>query len=53
MTYYVRSHLGCKYDKGRRLLISGPTIGDIINKPVKQVATAVGDGSYVGSILVK
>lgn len=28
-------------------------IGDIINRPVKQVATAVGDGSFVGSILVK
>ena len=31
VTYYVRSHLGCKYDKGRRLPISGPTIGYIIN----------------------
>lgn len=28
-------------------------IGDITNRPVKQVATAVGDGSFVGSILVK
>jgi thioredoxin reductase (NADPH) len=28
-------------------------IGDITNKKVKQVATAVGDGSYVGSIIVK
>ncbi len=31
VTYYVRSHLGCKYDKGRRLPISGPTVGYIIN----------------------
>ena len=28
-------------------------IGDITNRPVKQVGTAVGDGSFVGSILVK
>lgn len=28
-------------------------IGDIIKRPVKQVATAVGDGAFVGSILVK
>ncbi len=31
ITYYVRSHKGCKYDKGRRLPISGPTVGYIIN----------------------
>lgn len=30
-TYYVRSHKGCRYDKGRRLPISGPTVGYIIN----------------------
>lgn len=28
-TYYVRSHKGCRYDKGRRLPISGPTVGYI------------------------
>ena len=29
--YAVRKRLGCKYDKGRRLPINGPTIGHIIN----------------------
>lgn len=28
-------------------------IGDITNRPIKQVATAVGDGAFVGSMIVK